>query len=50
MEICGFVGARMSLAIVRFNTLFLCGARDKEDCIFKIPDIADGAVMVLLVL
>ena len=50
LEICGFVGARMSLAIVRFNTIFLCGARDKEACIFKIPYIADWAVMALLVL
>ena len=32
-EICGFVGARMALAIVRSNTLLLQGTRDNEACI-----------------
>ena len=30
LEMCGFVRARMSLSVVRSNTLLLCGARDKE--------------------
>ena len=47
---CGFVRARMSLSIVRSNTLILQGARDKETYIFHRPDLADGEVMVLLVL
>ena len=29
-EMCGFIRARMSLVIVRYNTLILCGTRDKE--------------------
>ena len=29
-EMCGFVRARMSLAIVRSNELLLCGVRYKE--------------------
>ena len=45
---CGFVRDLMSLAIVRYNTLLLRGARDKEAYIRQIPDLADGAVMSLL--
>ena len=30
LKMCGFIRARMSLAIVIYNTLFLRGARDKE--------------------
>ena len=47
-EICGFVRARMSLAIVRSNILFLQGAREKEAYIRKRPDLVDEAVMALL--
>ena len=43
--ICGFVWARMSLAIVRSNTLLLRGARDKDVCFRQRPDLEDGAVM-----
>ena len=32
-EMCGFVQARISLAIVRSNSLLLCGPRDKGACI-----------------
>ena len=45
---CGFVRARMSLAIVRYNTLLLRSARDKEACILQRPYLADGSVMDLL--
>ena len=45
---CGFVRARMSLAVVRSNTLLLCGARDKYAYIRQRPDPADGSVMALL--
>ena len=45
---CGFVRARMSLAVVRSNTFLLRGARDKEAYILQIPDLEDGEVMALL--
>ena len=44
-EMCGFIGDRMSLAIVRSNTLLLRGARYKEAYIQQIPNLEDGAVM-----
>ena len=49
-EKCDFVRARMSLAIVRSNTLLLLGARDKGEYIRQRPHLADGSVMALLVL
>ena len=48
-EICGFVKARISLAIVRYYSLLLCGPCDKGARIRKRPDLADRAVMELLV-
>ena len=48
LEIYSFVRARMLLAIVRFNTLLLQGARDKELYIHQRPDMADGTVVVML--
>ena len=48
-EMCGFVQARMSLAIVRSNSLLLCSPRDKGVCIRKRPDLTDGVVIALLV-
>ena len=45
---CGFVRARMSLAVVRSNTFLLRGARDKEAYILQILDLEDGEVMALL--
>ena len=45
----GFVRARMSLEIVRFNTLLLWGARDKEAYIRQRPNMAYGGVMELLI-
>ena len=39
----------ISLSVVRSNTLILRGTRDKEAYIFQIPDMADGAVMTVLV-
>ena len=47
-EMCSFVRARMSLAIVRFNTLPLRGARDKEVYIRQISNMEDGSVMAML--
>ena len=47
-EMCGFVKARMSLAIVRSNSLLLRGPHDKGARIRQIPELTDGAVMSLL--
>ena len=47
-EMCGFVRARMSLAIVSSNSLLLRGPRDKGARIRQIPELTDGAVMALL--
>ena len=47
-EMCGFVRARMSLAIVRSNSLLLCGPHDKGARIRQRPDLTDGVVMALL--
>ena len=49
-EMCGFVRARISLAIVRSNSLLLRGPRDKEARIRQHPELMDGVVMVLLAL
>ena len=46
--ICGFVRVRMSLAIVRSNSLLLRCPRDKGAHIWKIPELKDGALMALL--
>ena len=48
-EMCGFVRARISLAIVRSNSLLLRGPRDKGACIWQRPGLTYGAVMALLV-
>ena len=47
-EMCGFVRARMSLAILRSNSLLLRGPRDKEARIRQRPELTDGSVMALL--
>ena len=47
-EMCGFVRARMSLAIVRSNSLLLRGLHEKGACIWQRPELTDGAVMSLL--
>ena len=47
-EMCGFVQARMSLAIVRSNSLLLRGHHDKGAGIRQRPELTDGAVMELL--
>ena len=47
-EICSFVKARMSLAIVRSKSLLLHVPWDKAVRIRQCPDLTDGAVMVLL--
>ena len=47
-EICGFVKARMSLAIVRSNSLLLRGHRYKEARIRQQPELTYGSVMALI--
>ena len=47
-EMCGFVRAKMLLAIVRSNSLLLRGPRDKVANIWQRPELMDGAVMSLL--
>ena len=47
-ELCGLVQERMSLEIVRYNSLLLCGPQDKEAQIFQWPDLIDGVLMSLL--
>ena len=47
-EMCDFVQARMSLAIVRSNSLLLRGPLDKGVCIRQQAELTDGAVMTLL--
>ena len=48
-EMYGFIRAKMSLAIVKSNTLLLQGARYKNVYINHILDMVDGAVMALIV-
>ena len=47
-EMCGFVRARMSLAIVISNSLLLRGPHDKGERIWQQPELTDVAVMALL--
>ena len=47
-EMCGFVRARMSLAIVRSNSLLLRIPRVKGARIWQRPELTDGAVMALI--
>ena len=47
-EMCGFVRARISLAIVRSNSLILRGPRYKGAHIWQQHYLTDGAVMALL--
>ena len=47
-EMCGFVRAQMSLAIVRSNSLLLRGPCDKRARIQQQSELMDGAVMPLL--
>ena len=48
-EMCGFVRAMMSLAIVRSNSLILRGPHNKGTHIRQRSELTDGAVMELLV-
>ena len=45
-EMCGFVRKRVSLAIVRPNSLLRCDPPNKGACIRQQPDLTDGAVIV----
>ena len=47
-EMCGFVRARMLLAIVRSNSLILRSPHKKGARIRQQPELTDGAVMALL--
>ena len=47
-EMCGFVWARMLLAIVRSNSLLLRGPHDKGARIRKRPEMKDEEMMALL--
>ena len=47
-EMCGFVRERMSLAIVRSNSLLLRVPCNKGARIRQRPELTDGAVMELL--
>ena len=47
-EMRDFVRARMSLAIVRYNSLLLRGPRDKGARNRQKTELTDGAVMALL--
>ena len=47
-EMCGFVRAMMSLAIVRSNSLLLRGPCDKGMRIRNLPELTDLAVMALI--
>ena len=47
-EMCGFVRAQMSLAIVRSNSLLLRVPHEKGSRIWQQPELTDGAVMSLL--
>ena len=48
LEMCSFVRASMSLAIVRSKKFFFCGARDKESFIPHRPNLEDGSVIELM--
>ena len=48
-EMCGFMRARMSLVIVRSNSLTLRSPRDKGSRIRQQPEMTDGVVMALIV-
>ena len=48
-EMCSFLRVRMSLAIVRYNSLLLRGPCGKEARIWQRPELTDGEVMALLV-
>ena len=47
-EMCGFVKARMSLEILRSNSLLLRGHQDKGARIRQQPELTYGAVMSLI--
>ena len=49
-KMCGYVRARMSLAIVRSNNLLLFGPLEKGGRIWQEPELTYGAVMVMLTL
>ena len=44
---CGFLKARLSLVIVRSNSLLLCSPQHKAACFWQRPELTVGAVMAL---
>ena len=48
-EMCSFVKARMSLEIVRSNSLLISSPRDKEARIQQRPDLTYGVLISLIV-
>ena len=48
LEMCGFIRAWVSLAIVGSNTLILQGAMDNEAYIRQRPNLEDGLVIALM--
>ena len=46
-KMCGFVRVRVSLAIVRSNSLFLRGPCDKGARVYQRPELMDGAVITI---
>ena len=48
-EMCGFVRVRISLEIVRSNSLLLRCPREKGARIWQQPELTDGSVKALLV-
>ena len=47
-EMCGFVKARMSLSIVRSNSLLLRGPWGKGLCFRQQHELTDGVIMALI--
>ena len=47
-KMCGFVRERISLSIVRSNSLLLRGPCEKEARIQQLPELTGGAVVSLL--
>ena len=48
LKMCGFVRARVSLRIMRSNSLLLRGPQDKEESIQQRPELLYGVVLELI--
>ena len=47
-KLCGFVWARVSLSVVRYNSLLVCNLWYKKERIRQQPEMMDDAVVALL--